>query len=48
MRVTTLTSALVLTAASGLWSAQSVVTPRSARQPLNIVLVIIDDTSGNQ
>lgn len=44
MRVIALMTALVLAMTTGLGSAQTVVSLRHARQPLNVVLLIIDDT----
>lgn len=44
MRQTTLMTALFVTLTTGLWSTQTVPTPRNSRQPLNVVLLIIDDT----
>ena len=43
MRQTGLVAALVLTLTPGLWSEQNVTRPGKASQPLNIVLLLIDD-----
>jgi len=43
MRKTALITALILALTTGVCSAQTPVAPRNSRQPLNIVLLVIDD-----
>lgn len=43
VRKTALITTLLLTLTTGLWSTQTVITPRNPRQPLNVVLLVIDD-----
>ena len=42
-RETALITTLVATLTTGLWSVQAGIRPRHSRQPLNVVLLIIDD-----
>ena len=43
MRKPALITALVLTLTTGLWSEETGAAPRDSRQPLNIVLLVLDD-----
>jgi arylsulfatase A-like enzyme len=47
MREKALIATLILTLTTGLCSAQTLAAPRNSRQPLNIVLLVIDDVRWN-